>query len=64
MVNLDASVIFTQAILQNRSLDLVTREIQNKEVNYPIILLYLGNFCLQLKTVVKILEFTLVAFMI
>jgi hypothetical protein len=30
MVNLHASVIFTQAILQNRSPDLVTREILKK----------------------------------
>jgi len=46
-VNLHASVIVTQAILQNRSPDLVTRANKKKEVNYQIIILYLGNFSLQ-----------------
>jgi len=58
-----ASAIFTQAILQ-KSPDLVTRDIKKKEVNHPIIILYLGNFFLQLKNKVKILRFDLVLFMI
>jgi len=63
MDNLHASVIFLQAILQNRSPDLVTRENQKggKLSNNYIVF---GQFLSSVKNIVKILRFDLVLFMI